>query len=304
MGSLEGRMGKIFDESQVIGITCKTLNTLFEKGSPDSVVLYLKYAYHAKHQKTNQIWATDSFMAQGIGWSVRKIKKEKKVLKDLGFLSIIPYKNPKTHRVEKWFCKVEKLITSSKTKAIFEAKNDTVGVIEGEVQSAPVCPIQSARIPPSGNGAPKCLNYDNKKCLNYDNFAEAEKPIHTLTHGEEAEAHPTAILNNRLFETISLTDKDYQKLKEHPNFSQATNEEILESLENAKDKYFKGRVPEDKKDLVAKATYLFRNKPTYINKKTQRVVKAEDLKKVVNSDSPRKYATADEIRKELEVNKT
>lgn len=54
---------------------------------PELIALYCFYYYTAKWQKTNQPHATTAYVSQGIGWHENKVKKIKKILKELGLIS-------------------------------------------------------------------------------------------------------------------------------------------------------------------------------------------------------------------------
>ncbi len=73
-----------FDTNQLIAFSATTLQKLFKAGS-DCVVLYAKYFYHAKIQRTNRVYATDRFMARGLGkgWSERRVQRVKAKLMKL-----------------------------------------------------------------------------------------------------------------------------------------------------------------------------------------------------------------------------
>lgn len=244
-------MAKLFDETQLVGITCKTLQDLFEKGGPDCVALYFKYVYHTKYQKTNKIWATDKFMAEGLGWSLRKVKLEKKKLKDLGYLDVIPYKNPKTKRVEKWFCEVKKLLTSTKTNAVFSLKNKSQDTEEIRVQSAPPCPIQSAKIPPSGIGAPKCLKDNKNKCLKDNNLQQPPLTLNGYTPTPDHTAHTIQLY-------IILNTQELQALSRETGVKD--NEVILHCFKQAKDDFIsKGLTPKNREALLARTRIFIRN---------------------------------------------
>ena len=53
------------------------------------LALYIFYTYHAQHQKTNQPYATDKFVQNGLGWGLEKVKRIKALLKKLGVIEIV-----------------------------------------------------------------------------------------------------------------------------------------------------------------------------------------------------------------------
>jgi len=53
------------------------------------LALYTFYIYHANNQKTNQPLATNDFVKRGLGWSLDKIKRIKRILKELGLIEVV-----------------------------------------------------------------------------------------------------------------------------------------------------------------------------------------------------------------------
>ena len=56
------------------------------------VGLYVFYITHAQLQKTNQPLATDSFTANGLNWGLDKVKRIKRILKDLKVIEMVQHK--------------------------------------------------------------------------------------------------------------------------------------------------------------------------------------------------------------------
>ncbi|CAA6818912.1 MAG: Unknown protein [uncultured Sulfurovum sp.] len=53
------------------------------------LALYTFYAYQAKLQKTNQPLCTDEFTRKGMNWAIDRVKKTKKLLKEMGFIAVV-----------------------------------------------------------------------------------------------------------------------------------------------------------------------------------------------------------------------
>ena len=53
------------------------------------IALYAFYIYHANNQKTNQPLATNDFVKRGLGWSLDKIKRIKRILKELKLIEVV-----------------------------------------------------------------------------------------------------------------------------------------------------------------------------------------------------------------------
>jgi hypothetical protein len=53
------------------------------------LALYTFYTYHAKQQKTNQPLATDEFTRRGMNWAIDRVKKIKRILKEMKLVEVI-----------------------------------------------------------------------------------------------------------------------------------------------------------------------------------------------------------------------
>jgi len=60
----------------------------YKKDYANLLALYTFYLYHAKQQKTNSILATDGFTKQGMNWALERVKKTKRILKDIGLITV------------------------------------------------------------------------------------------------------------------------------------------------------------------------------------------------------------------------
>ncbi|EKE05937.1 MAG: hypothetical protein ACD_19C00140G0004 [uncultured bacterium] len=81
----------------------------------DAVLLYIEFLRMANEQKTNQPWATNSFMKNNLGWSLKRIKKARACLIESGYLvTIPPVWNKKDKKFNKNYTKVNKIITAKK----------------------------------------------------------------------------------------------------------------------------------------------------------------------------------------------
>jgi hypothetical protein len=61
----------------------------YGKDSANLVSLYSFYIYHAGLQETNQPLATNDFVKRGLNWSLDKVKRVKKILKELKLIEVI-----------------------------------------------------------------------------------------------------------------------------------------------------------------------------------------------------------------------
>ena len=53
------------------------------------LALYTFYIYHAQLQKTNQPLATDEFVRKGLNWAIDRVKRIKKILKDMKLIEVV-----------------------------------------------------------------------------------------------------------------------------------------------------------------------------------------------------------------------
>ena len=60
----------------------------YDKDFSNLLALYFFYLYQAKLQKTNSILATDNFTKNGIGWGLDKVKRIKRILKELKVITL------------------------------------------------------------------------------------------------------------------------------------------------------------------------------------------------------------------------
>jgi len=72
-------------ENEIIVLSLETVSKLISENS-DSALLYLFYHKTSKLQKTNSIWATNTFAMKGLGWGRDRFYKAKKVLQDLDLI--------------------------------------------------------------------------------------------------------------------------------------------------------------------------------------------------------------------------
>src|SRR5580765_702330 len=97
-----------------IGVTKVTIERILrlDRHRADALALYLFYAYTARWQHTNEVWATNSYVCQGLGWGVDKLKLVKRVLKELGLISDSQPQRGKGGRLVRWTLRVNYFVTS------------------------------------------------------------------------------------------------------------------------------------------------------------------------------------------------
>jgi hypothetical protein len=60
----------------------------YQKDYANLLALYTFYLYNAQLQKTNNILATDNFTKNGLNWAIDRVKRIKKILKEIGVISV------------------------------------------------------------------------------------------------------------------------------------------------------------------------------------------------------------------------
>ena len=60
-----------------------------EKDYANLLALYAFYLYHAQLQKTNQPLVTDNFTRKGMNWAIDRVKRIKKILKDMKLIEVV-----------------------------------------------------------------------------------------------------------------------------------------------------------------------------------------------------------------------
>ena len=91
------------------------------------LALYTFYTYQAKVQKTNQPLATDEFTRKGMNWAIDRVKKTKKLLKEMNLIAVVqkgyysyiqlPFIYTK-EKVGRLFGEVLKCLKASKSKIL------------------------------------------------------------------------------------------------------------------------------------------------------------------------------------------
>lgn len=145
-----------FIEDSLVIMTKSTMDAFLATDCfAELVGLYSFYYYTAKWQKTNQPKCTTEYVANGLHWTVPKVRKFKKKLIDLGLIEDIVVKNSKG-QVSGHYVKVKYVVSSQKVKDI----------------SAEIHPSEIAR---GGNAhgvadrGDKCLKNKYNKCLKKNN---------------------------------------------------------------------------------------------------------------------------------------
>ena len=60
-----------------------------DKDYANLLALYSFYIYHAQLQKTNKPLVTDEFAHKGMNWAIDRVKKTKKILKEMKLIEVV-----------------------------------------------------------------------------------------------------------------------------------------------------------------------------------------------------------------------
>jgi predicted transcriptional regulator with HTH domain len=105
-----------------------------DKHFANLLALYTFYIYHAQLQNTNQPLATDEFTRKGLNWALERVKKTKRLLKDLGIIEVVQKK--KYYYIHLFFIYTKKKITKILNKNIAEEKPKEVKINEEPKQKS------------------------------------------------------------------------------------------------------------------------------------------------------------------------
>lgn len=109
-------MNEYLLNNKITVLTNATRDILLEK-NPDALILYLFYIKTANHQETNQVWANDFFVRQGLKWGKQKLQKAKETLVEEDLIEEIQTRGDKGI-FEKKFLKIKYLWSETKKTAV------------------------------------------------------------------------------------------------------------------------------------------------------------------------------------------
>ncbi|CAA6807980.1 MAG: Unknown protein [uncultured Sulfurovum sp.] len=169
------------------------------------LALYSFYLYHAQLQKTNQPLATDEFTRKGMNWAIDRVKKTKKLLKEMKLIEVVQKR--KYYYIYLFFIYTKKKI------------DEILGTSTESEASAPNKPKnETTRLKPSVPSVPPLLNqwleYCDKKKINYakNNLTHWEKKLEKRLTIDQQEAIYTAIKNGwKDFYVVAIKESKYHK---------------------------------------------------------------------------------------------
>jgi hypothetical protein len=176
------------------------------------LALYSFYLYHAQQQKTNQPLATDDFTRRGLNWASDRVKKTKKILKEMKIIEVVQYK--KYYYVHLFFIytkkKIDKILVNS-TENQKPLKEELLVPKKEEV-------VKPAKVITSVTTVPtildKWLEYCNKNSINYtkSNLSHWENKLKKRVSIDKKEAVYNAINKGwKNFYIVSTEESKYHK---------------------------------------------------------------------------------------------
>ncbi len=177
------------------------------------LALYTFYLYHAQLQKTNQPLATDEFTRKGMNWAIDRVKKTKKILKEMKLIEVV--QKQKYYYIHLFFIYTKKKVGEILGKSTTSQKDsETVDLsqkkteIKRETESKPseqsTSPILS-----------KWLEYCDKRGIRYgkSNITYWENKLKNRLTIDQEEAVYNAINKKwKDFYIVSIKESKYHKL--------------------------------------------------------------------------------------------
>ena len=103
--------------NELLIINKYTIENLFKLDNcADCIALYIFYYKTAKWQKTNQIYAKDSYVRKVLKWGTDRIRNTKKTLKEKGLIDIIQRRA--NGKIAGWYIKVNYLVSERKLENV------------------------------------------------------------------------------------------------------------------------------------------------------------------------------------------
>jgi hypothetical protein len=183
---------------------------LKQKAFSALLALYTFYYYTAKWQGTNQPKATNSYVASGLNWSLKTVKKHKQSLKKLGLIKTVVRKHKTTGKVLGFYVSVQFIWTHE--KALEATKNEQSNQWVTEYPTG--TQNQRGKLATDGKSTPQMLEGENKKnALNSitkknlqkrKKFKQIGKLKRTKTKLQPKSKKPTIADRNKIFKPIAI----------------------------------------------------------------------------------------------------
>lgn len=183
-----------------------------KKDYANLLALYSFYLYHAQLQKTNQPLATDEFTRKGMNWAIDRVKKTKKLLKEMKLIEVVQKK--KYYYVHLFFIytkkKIGKILGNSTTS---QNRLETEDLSPKKVQNE-----TKVRLKPSVQSVPtllsKWLVYCDQHAIKYNknNLKYWNKKLENRLSIDQQEAIYNAMKNRwKDFYVVAIKDSKYHQ---------------------------------------------------------------------------------------------
>jgi len=166
------------------------------------LALYSFYIYHAQRQKTNQPLVTDEFTRKGMNWAIDRVKKTKKILKEMKIIEVV--QKQKYYYVHLFF-----IYTKRKIGEILGKSMES----EALSPNKPKTPKSKAKL--NSSVLKQWLEYCDRSGVKYNksNINYWEKKLESRLSIDQQEAIYSAIDHKwRDFYLVSTKESKYHKL--------------------------------------------------------------------------------------------
>jgi hypothetical protein len=95
-----------------IFITVVTYRRMLTLENPtDAIALYSHLIFTARLQKTNQVWANDTYIKNGLKWGWKRLKQAKADLSRLGLIDYIQRRDYSTQQYKKTYIRIKYIVS-------------------------------------------------------------------------------------------------------------------------------------------------------------------------------------------------
>ena len=183
------------------------------KNYANLLALYSFYIYHAQLQKTNQPLATDEFTRKGMNWAMDRVKKTKKILKEMKLIEVV--QKQKYYYVHLFFIYTKKKIGEILGKSTTSQKESETVDSSPKKTEKKVETKQKASAPSMPPILTKWIEYCDKNGINYgkNNLTYWENKLkNRLTIDQEEGVYNAINKKWKDFYIVPIKESKYHKL--------------------------------------------------------------------------------------------
>jgi len=174
------------------------------------LALYSFYLYHAQLQKTNQPLVTDEFTRKGMNWASDRVKKVKKILKEMKIIEVV--QNRKYYYVHLFFIYTKKKIGEILGKSNESQNNSETEDLSPKKEIKPTAKPLTSTVPPV---LKQWVEYCDKNGIHYNksNIKYWENKLKNRVTIDQQQAVYTAINKKwKDFYMVSTQESKIHKL--------------------------------------------------------------------------------------------